>query len=760
MRLIYLVVLLFVMELSIFGTNVTVTSVGGYSNPIESDTQWGTSGGTGTYTLGEDYVIESGATLIVYGDLEDTNNEKLTVESGATLIVYGNVDFENTKTSLSGNVIVIGDVTLKNTDMVGSSNLVIGGVFTSDSGNLNSVVGDVYLLDPSVNPNPPDIGKNNDGTEVEYAEDLIANEDSSLIDLIIDTVGEVLYYTWEGGDSNDKSDWDIVGNWSSGAVPTQLNSVTIPVVSSGNEFPTTVSGGIYNVCNMIIESEASVSIPEGSTVVIANNLIIESNAVLNIGAGVKLTIKGDATIDQTSGEEGKLIVNNTDASPTSVIIEGNVTGNITENWDLEYDRWWYISHPLAGDFMDDYKNSLGTGGYYLYVYDNSAFKWNKITNSNSNNFKAYDAIALGILQDGVVLSYSGALNNNSSYTYTATDAGYQNVGNPYASYIDFKAIYDEGGMSEGVTPTSYIYTTVVNESGNEVRIYATYNAIANESVNGGGSRYISPGQCFWVQTEANETLEISKNVCTNNPDEASVSLKSVSTSGSKSKIKLLLSNANTYDELLIFGDGQNGSETITAYDSKKKMNSGVIGNLYSVKEDTKMVINSLPAFYDGQIIPLGYSVSTSGMSDFTIQVADLSNVDDYNIYLDDLQEGTSVDLKEISSYTFNPSVPSSNDRFQIRLESSFILKTTDISNTDVVDDISIYSSGSYAYVKVAEEWLQSNVRNIKVYDVKGKLINDVVLHKLQTQIKLPDDGIYVIKVMSGSMVYQQKVFSE
>ncbi len=527
-------------------------------------------------------------------------------------------------------------------------------------------------------------------------------------------------YTWEGDDITYPSDWFTAANWSNNIVPSASSDVTI----------TTVPGAIY---------------PEISGTASMNNLTISSGE-LTVLAGSKVTIGGNLVTNDS------LVIENTSDTPSSVIVGGTVTDSVTVQWNtLEGDRWWYMSHSISGDLIPSYQSSLNADGYYLFVYNNGTLGWDKLTALSSYDFTAMEAIALGILNVDKTLTIKGILNNDASYLYSASQDGYQNIGNPYPSYVDFDEICNSANTTV-TEKTSYIYTTYGG-----IRQYATYNAVSKEST-AGGSRYISPGQCFWVYGLAGSDVEISKLACTNDAA-GSVSLKS---SGMKSfdkgRLRLVLTNENTYDEVLILADGENGSEVVTTYDSEKKMNGGVVGNIYSIKESDRLAINSLPEFYDGEIIPLGYKVSASGMTDFKIKLSSISNVDSCVVYLDDLEEGVSVNLSELGEYAFTPNVASTNDRFQIRLSVSYSTESTTYLDSKVVSgSVSVYASGQKVYVNVSEEWLLNGERMIDVYNVAGQLVDKVELNDMQTQFELPNTGVYVIKVISGSNVYERKV---
>ncbi len=702
---------------------VTVRSYTGYTGELiveEGGTVeiWGDLSNYGTIT------VESGGTLIIHGTYYGFESSVLTIEDEGAVTVYEDFNsYSSSSVDVSGTLVVSGDVAFygQNNTFSSTATIVAGGTLTAYNYSNNSET--LYALTSGGN------------VDCSYMSELKDNN-STLYDTLV-SLGIIVEWTGESSDL-----WSFSGNWLSGEVPLSSQAV---MISSGLTY--------YPVISETDEIEIT-------------SLTIESGASLTISAGETLHVYGDLEIEDGSEEDGTLTINNdlTDGSEalSSIIVDGDVTGEATEKWaNIQGYYWWYLANPMSDNSPSDYVNS-GLSSYYIRKYNNSTFKYDYNTSSSTISFDPLDAFGYAILNDDVdnTLSYSGSFNNEDRYkhiaTYDSDNLYFQYLGNPYPSYIDFGEVFDSSYLS--VDATCYIYTAGTS-NGN--RGYATYNAYNGETINN-GTRYISPGQCFWVGTLKNDTITIPKSACINSPS-SSVSLKSVgSLSAVNAKIRLVFVNDNTNDEVLIISDEDHGSDDITLYDSRKKMNSGKIGNIYTLKNDTCIAINSLPSFYDGDVIPLGYSVFSSGMSDFTISVSSLTNTDNYDIYLDDLEDGTSVELTDTTEYTFTPSEASSDDRFQIRIASLHSTEeetTTGIDET-TSDNISVYSSGETAYVTASEEWLQSDSRMIYVYNIAGQLEKTEELDDLETQFVLPGEGIYLIKVVSGNLIYTEKVLGE
>ena len=529
-------------------------------------------------------------------------------------------------------------------------------------------------------------------------------------------------YTWLG----NTSDWFDENNWGGGLVPSAASDITI---NTNGEAPEIEVGSIAQV----------------------NNLVINHTNGLTLQPGARLTVNGNLTTNDL------LKINNTSEFPASLIINGDVKDESEIKWQsLDNSRFWYMGHPVSGQLIPEYNHSLNfeddVKGYRIYVFDNENYTWNNI-NSASYNFSAMESVALKVSSEKD-LSYRGVLNNESGYSFNALAEGYQTIANPYPSYIDFKSMYDNGEI-EGFSPTIYMYASNLG-----VVTYSAYNAATGDYVNG-SSRYISPGQSFWIHTNDDYTtnvISVSKDDCKH---VNGGSLKS--TSATENKIRLSLKNSNTNDETLIsFSDY--GKMTFSNYDSEKRMVSGKSGNIYTIKDSKCVAINSLPESSDVEVIPLGYRVAQSGMKEFTIHVNDLSGFEpDVNVYLLDKADKNNVitvNLRENPTYTFTPLATESNDRFELKFVPSV---TTDIDDIPSASNknVSIYAVKQIATVKVSEEVLQSTDRIIYIYNVSGQLVKTGELNKTETTINLPHaNTVYIIKVDVDGVSYQNKVVSQ
>ncbi len=526
-------------------------------------------------------------------------------------------------------------------------------------------------------------------------------------------------YQWEGDVSVD---WFTAGNWSSSIVP-------------GASADVTIVSGTYAA---EIDGTASV-----------NALTITTGAV-TLKPGAILTVNGDLTTNNN------LTVQNSVTSPTSIITNGSVSGEATYEWTgLTNMYWWHIGHPVTGVDDTEYDASLNddvadlNDDYALNSFTTSG--WSRVAGISGTDGYDFDAdllegYALLIRYADQTLSYAGVLNNLSSYSQNYSQAEWYLIANPYPSYIDV----EDAGFDIG----NFLKTVFIDGYDNTI---STYNILTNVGVNG-GTRYVAPGQAMWLRTyEATDAISIANTTRVHSTG----SLKAT-TAEDDNIFRFTLGGSNNTDESVVLVSSEFGSELVSEFDSEKMMNGGNLVNVYSIKQSKDISINALPEISSEQVVPLGYSVSSEGMGEFTFKASNINSfMNGVDVYLVDNTEGITINLREEPSYTFTPSSAESNDRFELRFEASL---TTDIDEQSAVvsdKNVIVYSVKQNATVKVTEDVLNNSDRSIDVYDVSGQLVKQIELNDQETTFTLPQTNmVYIINVTAGGDSYRQKVVSQ
>ncbi len=524
-------------------------------------------------------------------------------------------------------------------------------------------------------------------------------------------------YTWIG----TSADWFTPSNWTNSTLPDASADVTINTVTSPKVYP----------------------VIDNSSIAQVHDLTISSGATVVMQPGARMTVNGDLTTN------GGLTIQNSAASPTSLINLGTVTGDVTVEWTYPDNRYMYVGHSVDGVTYSDYSTPITDPANDLWLYRWPG-SWTRITTdvAGSNGLSGTEHELEGYAvktKEGsaVTVSHTGSLRYG---TYSSTYNNYKLVANPYQAYIDMEGLGSDIGTAD---PTVW---TSTNASGDLV--YATYNISSNAGVNG-GTRYIAPGQSFWIEHTANSALTISPSLRTFNDRAA---LKGVPLSPGN-ELRFTMNSDGFSDEILLLFSPEGTVDEVTDYDSRKRMGSAkVVPNIYALKGSTKVVIATFPEAGMIDTVKLGYKFTQA--KEITLRA---TNIDRFNaldnVYLFDKAEGVEVNLREIPEYTFMSTGGEDANRFEIY----FTHVTTaidDIGSGFAGDGINIYGTGTKGIVKVFEDIL-ANAKGkgvIRVYSAAGSLLKEVNLTDVKTTVDLPGSyGVYIIEVRAGDNIVTGKV---
>ncbi|MCX6307548.1 MAG: hypothetical protein NTY32_01525, partial [Bacteroidia bacterium] len=364
--------------------------------------------------------------------------------------------------------------------------------------------------------------------------------------------------------TNGTVNWDftggvvIKGNISieSGATLTFGNATNLtPVTFSGTGNQTiTVDGTLTNGTN------ASYTIANSSGVNVASNISVPSvtlnaSSILNVNAGKKLTVSTTLT------NNGTLNLLSTSADGTATILTpATITGSGTASVQqfLTGGRNWYVSSPVTGaNATTVLASSTATTKPTSFIwYDETKGSTTPWTSESSTLTvtKGYVAVNPSPASTDGVITFNGTLNagaystgdlNPLTLSSTGVKDGFNLVGNPYPSYLDWNQ----------ATKTN-LHATMWYRS-NEAGTYKFYTYNGTAAGYGGGeigvpanvSNLIPPMQAFWVKVEGGPgtlafTNDMRSHVVGTNP------LKSA-TQSAQQILRLEVSNAGNTDEAVV-----------------------------------------------------------------------------------------------------------------------------------------------------------------------------------------------------------------
>lgn len=253
-----------------------------------------------------------------------------------------------------------------------------------------------------------------------------------------------------------------------------------------------------------------------------------------------------------------------------------------------------------------------------------------------------------------LVDFQGALNQNASYVRTGlargaqTRAGYQLLGNPYPSALNYDVLITN---TVGMESALYVYKS----SGQYTGTYTTY--VPNGATNGGpgvsangGTSNIPVAQGFFMRTAAGQTGSVTFNTAarTTAPETALFQRTAAST---LSTLALTLSGNGVANQTRVYFDQQATPAFDAKYDAHYLPATHGL-DLASDLGTEALAINGLTPLAGTTTVPL--RVHTLAAGTYTLAVDELANLPaGYRAYLRDASTGTSTDLGTTPSVSMN-----------------------------------------------------------------------------------------------------------
>ncbi len=515
-------------------------------------------------------------------------------------------------------------------------------------------------------------------------------------------------WTWSG---STNTDWGTASNWAIASVPTQTSNVVI------------MSGGNQPIIN---------------TTAATNNVIINSSATLDIIETYSLTINGDLS------NSGTLTIKSSSSGTGSLLVNGTSTGNIVVERYLTDGAWHLISPTTSGVTANNFYWSESPSAWLTYHTET--------TNDWTYNTSLSTSMPIGQgwsvwLDNGSKTSATATMTGtiqisdltaSLSYSGSGDNQGWNLLGNPYATAID----WDNGTWGSNTTGTVYVWDNGYN-SGD----YRSWNGSEGDLTNG----VIPMGQGFFVKSSSAGDFVIPSGARVI----SSTDIYKQGNDMSNNQYMRFQLDMENHGNTLFIGFPENGtSEFDYKGDATKLYSNSDMPQLYTIEKGSKLCINANePLINDTKTIPLYIDQVVDG--DYSLTSSQLENLPDVNVSLEDIKTGVFQNLNTRPIYEFTAIEGDDKHRFNVHFSSSpSSISRMEINNKDVHiyganNTINIYSKG--------EESKTGGV--LRVYNLNGQLIKkqDVGYGKL---IKIPvntSERILIVKLHKQGSVIVEKV---
>ncbi|HEX8547164.1 MAG TPA: T9SS type A sorting domain-containing protein, partial [Cytophagaceae bacterium] len=496
------------------------------------------------------------------------------------------------------------------------------------------------------------------------------------------------------------------------------------------------------------------------------NLSTIKNIIINTPGRVELksnlSVIGALTLTKGSFKTNGYFTLNLDSGAIAGGGTGNIIGNVNVAKNIPFRGYHYISSPLKAATFADWNDdvTLASNNYFFYDETNkselNSEGWTAIP-SVSSPISLMNGYAVFFSKPSTSIDMTGTythgvdpqnINITRSYTGPNGSDGWNLVGNPFPSPIDWNA-------SSGWTRAN-VYDAIYYWDAQHKR-YASYISSNNASTNG-GSQYIPAMQAFWVRVDTNGTDDktipfgmTSAVRVTKGSDNRSVWREEAE----NNVLKLTVSNGKNNDETILRLVDQSTHEFDGKLDAFKMMNDASVPSFYSLSHNTRYSINSIPKDYKNSTIPLVLKVGEIG--EYTISAASLATFErGVDVILVDSLLGKHIDLQVDPLYKFQMEAKDSQKRFYLNVKYDQLITDTEMKSVNNVHISSFEKTVNVNFING-----EFGHATIVIADSKGEILSNEIFNTNQALYtknasNLPA-GMYIVRVLSGNQVKTQKV---
>jgi hypothetical protein len=452
-------------------------------------------------------------------------------------------------------------------------------------------------------------------------------------------------------------------------------------------------------------------------------------SVTSVGTAPVISNGDNAYCHDLAVVSGSLTIESLPGSGGSLITYGTVSGNTTVQRYLGADRYWYVSQPVtsatANVFLHMWLFTYTGGAWTPFIYNPTTplnlMQGYAVWTSSINSYEP-PAPPLG----SVTTSYTGILNTGNQSTSLVT--GWNFVGNPYASAVDWTAT--------GWTKTSLTTNAYSEWNGT---LYGTYT-VGSGGTNG-ATKDIPSAQGFFVSATGAGTLGVTNDVRLHS-NQAFYKVDE----NMANRLSMTISDGEVNDETVIYFNENATTGLDYDYDANKMM-AEAAPQAYTMLAGEKMAINTFNNITETASVTMGVSAPAAG--DYTITASNLESFDASTpLFLEDLETGQIINLREVSTYTFNTGEGTA-DRFVVHFTE--VQGIGDPSNGEVNG---IYAVDHNIYVN-----FNALKGQITIYNILGKEVSSSSASNGLNIISVPQgNAVYIVKVISDNAAVTKKVF--
>lgn len=510
----------------------------------------------------------------------------------------------------------------------------------------------------------------------------------------------------------------------------------------------TASGNI-NACNCEVKAGVTLTVGAGSYIEIQNGII--NNGTISVESDGNLIQRDDTGTYTGAGTAFKVKRN----------------ANLKR---LDYNYW---ASPVSGQNLKSFSPGTLNNRFYTYKEADDTFEIiDPVANTFSDQGKGYAIRAANTLStttSSLPFVFTGKPNNGLRSTplaFSNAAHGYNLVGNPYPSNINFYELY--AANSTLIYNTAYFWTNVNPNPAMQGSGYPGSGYLNNYAVlNGTGgiaatsttadndsrvpNEFIKVGQGFIVKAKQAGNLQYRNSIRTGNT--SGIFFNKNSRPGAdqqKDRFWLKLTTPMNVVTTALIGYIENAADGYDADYDADLFGLGADALFTTLQERRLGIQGRAYPMKITDVVPLGTSHYEAG--NYTLSLGSREGIfgNGQAVYLKDRQTGTVTNLSE-GSYTFAANAGISEGRFEIVYAPESALVTDDTTKEDLV----IYRDGTDFILRAQSK----KITGVEVYDTAGRLIGSFSPNS--TTAVLPAErmlnGVYILKIDQNGKVTSRKI---
>ncbi len=468
----------------------------------------------------------------------------------------------------------------------------------------------------------------------------------------------------------------------------------------------------------------------GNYLAFSQGLVVEPNSNIKVLSGTTLKIA-----------DGDLLLKSDDSGDASLIDLGAVSYNNGEGNVQRYliqGTWKLVSSPVATATADVF------GGEFLQYYSEATSVWTDITTLSHPLTPMQGFSTWSIGTGSSTKLFEGITNTGpQSFAFTNFDWGYNLVGNPYPSVIDWDAVNIPAGMSGAF----WIFDPTLGTNG-DYRYYLEGGGGANTT-----NQYIALGQGFFIKAETGPgNLQFDNTV-------RGVSNQQFykNTASNPMLVLKALGNGHTTQTAIRFNKDAT-SLIDRLFDVQKLVSySPDVPVIYTICENTYMAINTLHSLAGNETMPVYFEAGQSGT--YEIEAAEIESLDpQLSVYLEDVSQNYFQDLRVDPNYSFTYTTGSQRN-FNVHFSN---VTGIDDNKPNPEEDISCFMTSQVVHVVFSPNFFEliSNEAIIEVFNITGQQVLRRQTSNLNNEIPLHGSAaVYFVRISYAGQIITKKVFN-